>query len=153
MMILALLVSFAHALPAVNDPTIVKLKTEKITVGGQKVTAEIADDDASRERGLMHRTKLPENEGMLFVFDQPQPLSFWMKNTLIPLNIGYFDEDGKLLQTYEMVPAVMGEAHPMTYPCRAPAKYALEMNKGWFTKHHLQPGAVLKRPDLRRAKH
>jgi uncharacterized membrane protein (UPF0127 family) len=136
----------ARALPALNDSRIEKLKTETIVVGGQKITAEIADTPEARERGLMYRKSMPPQNGMLFVFEEAQPMAFWMKNTLIPLSIGYFDANRRLIETYEMTPAVMGEAHPKTYPSHREAKYALEMNKGWFEKHHIKPGAELKRP-------
>lgn len=141
-----LLTAAAHALPALNDPHVEKLPTQKISVGGHAVTAEIADNDDRRERGLMHRTKMGADEGMLFIFDFSQPMAFWMKNTLIPLSIGYFDADGKLLETYEMVPAPLGQERPVTYPSHKPALYALEMNKGWFKKHAIKAGAELKLP-------
>ncbi|RYZ73028.1 MAG: DUF192 domain-containing protein [Proteobacteria bacterium] len=122
-----------------------KLKTEKITVDGKIVVAEIADTDPSREHGLMNRTKMGENEGMLFVFDQDEMLGFWMKNTLIPLAIGYFDSELKLIEVHEMVPAPMGDMYPKSYPSSKPARYALEMNKGWYTRHNVKPGAKLVR--------
>ena len=91
----------------------------------------------------MYRKSMGANEGMLFVFDGPEPMAFWMKNTLIPLSIGYFDENKKLINTVEMSPAVMGEARPKTYESARPAMYALEMNKGWFSKNKVKPGAIL----------
>lgn len=136
--LIVLSTQLAQALPAINDHRIEKLKTAKITVGTQAITAEIADTDESRERGLMYRTSMPANEGMLFVFDRAETMAFWMKNTLIPLSIGYFDENKKLIEVYEMTPAVMGEVQPKTYPSHRPAQYALEMNKGWFAAHHVK---------------
>lgn len=122
-----------------------KLKTEEITVGGKKIIAEIADNDDTRERGLMYRKFMRENEGMLFVFDRDESLSFWMKNTLIPLAIGYFDSDRKLIEVIEMVPAPIGDMYPKSYPASKPARYALEMNKGWYARHGVKPGAELVR--------
>ncbi len=122
-----------------------KLKTETLTLQGKKIVAEIADTDATRERGLMFRTKMGENEGMLFVFDYDERLGFWMKNTLIPLAIGYFDANMKLIEVHEMVPAAMGDQYPKSYPSSKPARYALEMNKGWFARNHIKPGAKLVR--------
>jgi uncharacterized membrane protein (UPF0127 family) len=136
----------ARALPAITDSHIEKLKTEKIKVGSREIVVEIADTSEARERGLMYRKSMPANEGMLFIFDSAQPLAFWMKNTLIPLSIGYFDANRKLLGTHEMTPAVMGEVQPKTYPSQGDAKYALEMNKGWFTQHKIKPGAQLTLP-------
>ena len=141
-----LLTSQAKALPAIDDQKIEKLKTAKITVGTHAIVAEIADDNDSRERGLMYRKSMPANDGMLFVFQSAEPMSFWMKNTLIPLSIGYFDEKRKLIEVYEMTPSVMGEVRPKTYPSHRPALYALEMNKGWFAVHRVKPGTELKVP-------
>ena len=114
-----------------------------IKVGGQVVQAEIADSDEKRERGLMFREKLQDGHGMLFVFESEQPLAFWMKNTLIPLSIGYFGANKKLIDIQEMTPAVAGEARPKTYPSSGPAMYALEMPKGWFHKKGLKIGVTL----------
>jgi uncharacterized membrane protein (UPF0127 family) len=148
-LIIALVTIFAElplagARPSIDDHTIEKLKTQKIWVGNKLVTAEIADTPDSRERGLMYRKSMPAQDGMLFVFETPQPMAFWMKNTLIPLSIGYFGADKKLIDLYEMSPAVIGEVHPKTYPSRGIALYALEMNKGWFEKHQILPGAELR---------
>lgn len=146
LIVVAIMAPAAHALPAISDSRIEKLKTEKIKVGPHAVFVEIADTPEARERGLMYRKSMPANEGMLFVFDEAQPLAFWMKNTLIPLSIGYFDANRKLLGTHEMTPAVMGELQPRTYPSQGDAKYALEMNKGWFAKHKIKTGAELTLP-------
>ena len=128
-------VGFALALPALNDQRIEKLPTKKIKVAGIAITVEVADTLEARERGLMYRKSMPANEGMLFVFEKAEPMSFWMKNTLIPLSIGYFGADKKLIETYEMVPTVLGEQRPKVYPSHGDVMYAIEMNKGWFAKH------------------
>lgn len=139
-------VSFAAAEQAAKGTADVqKLKTETLTLAGKKIVAEIADTDPTRERGLMYRTKMGENEGMLFVFNQDENLGFWMKNTLIPLAIGYFDSKMKLIEVHEMVPAALGDQYPKSYPSSKPARYALEMNKGWFTRNHIKPGTKLVR--------
>jgi hypothetical protein len=94
-----------------------------------EIQAEIADEPAEQQRGLMFRESLPPGFGMLFVFDQEQPLGFWMKNTLIPLDIMYFDADGKLVSSTTMVPC---EADPcMSYPSEGNAKFALEVEEGF----------------------
>jgi uncharacterized protein len=121
-----------------------KFKKKTITVGTKTVTVEIADNDEKRAYGLMFVKKMAKDTGMLFVFDQPEMQSFWMKNTLIPLAIGYFDQDKKLVDVLEMEPASMLEKHLKTYPSTAPAKYALEMNKGWYKENKIKEGAVLK---------
>ncbi len=90
---------------------------------------ELATTPRSRERGLMDRTDLPENEGMLFVFPVAEYLSFWMKDTLIPLDIAYFDAGGRFVSSATMTPCP-----PMTpcstYPSAAQALYALEVRDG-----------------------
>jgi uncharacterized membrane protein (UPF0127 family) len=119
-------------------------KKKRVAVAGKKITVEIADDDQRRAYGLMFVTSLPKDQGMLFMFDRPDVLSFWMKNTLIPLAIGYFDAKGRLIETLEMTPESVLTKEYKTYPSGAPAKYALEMNKGWFRSNHIKKGALLK---------
>src|SRR2546423_58805 len=94
---------------------IVFRKTHLI-VGKRKISVEIADDEVRREHGLMFRKSLPAESGMLFIFEEERPVSFWMKNTLIPLSIGYFDAHHVLKKVLEMNPAVSGDERPPTYP-------------------------------------
>jgi hypothetical protein len=113
-------------------------------LGGQSVQLYIADDDSRREQGLMYIEKLPENTGMLFVFEEERPLAFWMKNTLLPLAIGFFDHTGKLVDVQEMsVASSMMSTDIPTYSSRAPAQLALEMNREWFTRHKIKVGSRL----------
>jgi uncharacterized membrane protein (UPF0127 family) len=87
---------------------------------------------------------LPANEGMLFVFDEERMQNFWMKNTLIPLSIGFFDKSGLLIDVQEMKPSEsLMDATPPSYQSAGPALMALEMNAGWFKKNHLDVGARL----------
>jgi uncharacterized protein len=120
-------------------------KKTDFKIGAQKFTAYIADDEGGRENGLMFIEKIPENTGMLFVFEEERPLNFWMKNTLIPLSIGFFDHQGVLIDIQEMRTAIM-ELKPPTYPSKGPALFALEMNPGWFEKHGIKIGSRLERP-------
>jgi uncharacterized membrane protein (UPF0127 family) len=130
------------------DPKVkVDFKKEKITLNGKTLSVEIADNELKRERGLMFRTELKPDQGMLFIFDDVQVRGFWMMNTLIPLSIGFFDEDRKLVKALEMEPAVMGEKNPPTYSSEKPAKYALEMSKDWMIKNKIKPGAEFKFKD------
>lgn len=113
----------------------------EIVLGGQKISVEIANTEELRARGLMYRKDLGKNQGMLFIFDSEKLLSFWMKNTYIPLSIGFFDSSKELLNTHDMAPAITGEIRPRTYSSSGPARYALEMNQGWFAKHKIAAGA------------
>jgi uncharacterized membrane protein (UPF0127 family) len=122
----------------------IQFRRTVISVAGHPIRAEIADNFERREHGLMNRKSLKDGEGMLFVFDSEQELNFWMKNTLIPLSIGFFDKHKKLIDIQEMEPASMAEQNPKTYPSAHPAQYALEMPKGWFHKNKVETGASLK---------
>lgn len=105
-----------------------------IQIGDSNLQVEVAATPQKRQRGLMYRSALPDNEGMLFVFPETQALSFWMKNTLIPLDIGFFDEQGFLIEYKTMQPDNGKKIHTSSEP----AKYALEMNQGWFKKHGIK---------------
>lgn len=125
----------------------------KIKLAGQTIKVRIADTDERRQYGLMFEKNLPENEGMLFVFPNPQMLGFWMKNTLIPLSIGYFDREAKLIESMEM-PVLESEivSYIPSYRSSKPALCALEMSKGWYKKHNVNKGAVLEVPKNIRCK-
>lgn len=105
--------------------------------GGEtiRLQVEIADSDAERQRGLMERTALGENRGMLFVFESEQTLSFWMKNTLIPLSIAYMDSGGRIVDIQDMQPL-----DETPHPSAEPARYALEVNQGFFEEHGVEVG-------------
>lgn len=106
-----------------------------IDVAGYDVRVEIADDDAERRRGLMHRDSLPEDEGMLFVYPEEQTLSFWMRETVIPLDIAFVDRRGYIVDIQQMDPHTE-ELHESS----SPAMYALELNRGWFEEHGVEEG-------------
>jgi uncharacterized membrane protein (UPF0127 family) len=118
---------------------------KKITLGAKTLVVEIAKSPDQHERGLMFRDKLGDDDGMLFIFDNEQTRFFWMKNTMIDLSIGYFDGAGKLIDIQEMK---SGKGAPdaalPSYPSSKPAKYALEMNKDWFSKNKIKLGTKLK---------
>ncbi len=143
--ILTALCAFAFSIQVQAGDLQKMFQKQKILVGTQSINAWIADDSAKREHGLMFVEKMPEDTGMLFIFDNLQPLAFWMKNTLIPLAIGYFDDKGVLVDIQEMkVADSLMDLQPPTYESRAPALFALEMNTGWFTRHKIKVGAHLK---------
>lgn len=99
------------------------------------IPVEIADTPAEQEYGLMGRTALAADAGMLFVFDQDQPLSFWMKDTLIPLSIAFISSEGTIVDMQDMQPL-----DETPHDSAAPAKYALEVNQGFFAANGIQVG-------------
>ena len=107
--------------------------------GGEEVEVrvEIADDASERARGLMHRTALAENRGMLFVFPDEERLSFWMKNTLIPLSVAFMDSEGRIVDIQDMKPL---DDEPPSYVSAEPARYALEVNRGFFEERGVEVG-------------
>lgn len=100
-----------------------------VELKGQRFKVEIAATDEARARGLMFRDALAEDHGMLFIFEQPEPLAFWMKNTRIPLDILYFDASRKLVSVVEGVPPCTTPTCP-SYPSAGPARFTLELNAG-----------------------
>lgn len=110
----------------------------KLSIGINLINAEVAANDAQRQQGLMYRTKMGMNEGMVFVFDDVNSQCMWMKNTLLPLSVAFIDANGKIVNIEDMQPETL-ESH-----CSArPVKYALEMNQGWFAKRRIKPGTVV----------
>ena len=109
-----------------------------ISSQGQKVPlfVELASSPKEQQQGLMNRTNLPENQGMLFVFHNTRFRNFWMKNTRIPLSIAYIGADGVIFQILDMKPMNTR----IIYTSRYPARFALEVNRGWFQKHNITPG-------------
>ena len=99
------------------------------------IRAQLAITPLQRQIGLMHRREMPTHEGMLFVFDEPSPQCFWMRNTLIPLSIAFLADDGTVVNIADMKPQ-SDDSH-----CSAkPVRYALEMNQGWFAKRGVKSG-------------
>jgi hypothetical protein len=113
-------------------------KLVPIRVAGIEIRVEIADDEAERSEGLMFRESLPENEGMLFVYESQRALGFWMRNTLIPLDIAYIDEQGRIVDIQSMEPG-----DTSTHWSSSDAMYALEMNVGWFETNAVSIGDLI----------
>lgn len=112
----------------------------QIQINKINIKVEIADTNEKHAYGLMYVQKLAEDEGMLFVFEKEEFRSFWMKNTLIPLSIGYFDKNRKLISIHDMKPENKPDYQLKTYPSYGLAKYALEMNTLWFSKNKVNIG-------------
>ncbi len=125
-----------------NDLT-AKSNTRKLKISNHEIEVEVARTDKQRSAGLMHRRQLDENSGMLFVFDQEKPLSFWMKNTFIPLSIAFVNSNCVIVDIQKMNPHSLLVKDLPTYTSKKPAKYALEVNQGWFAKNKVQLGDKL----------
>lgn len=125
----ALLFTFAAALAHADLPEIV------LSIGSHKVTAEVASSDPQRMQGLMHRRMLPENRGMLFLFPDVALHGMWMMNTYVPLSVAFIDSNGVIINIEDMEPQTQA-----THSATRPAKFALEVNRGWFRKRGIKPG-------------
>jgi uncharacterized protein len=117
-----------------------KFEKKEIKIGKHKLNVEIADTEEKLSFGLMFRQSLPDGTGMLFVFPDEQPRSFWMKNTFVALSIAYIDAQKKIIDIQDMVPVKSEMETPQTYPSAGPAKYALEVPRGWFKKKKIKIG-------------
>jgi len=117
------------------DPATVVLPTTQLTINGKKITAEVASTPDERATGLMNRFSLKPDTGMLFVFERPEPLSFWMKNTFVPLSIAFIGADSRILNIEDMAPQT-----ETTHWSKGLALYALEMRKGWFAEKGIVAG-------------
>ena len=107
----------------------------ELTAGFYRIEAEVAADQANRMQGLMHRKNMPANHGMLFVFPQADRHCMWMRNTLLPLSVAFLDEGGRILNIEDMKPQTENN-----HCAASAARFALEMNLGWFSSKGLKPG-------------
>jgi len=106
--------------------------------GAPRLNVELARTEPEKERGLMYRTSLPEEQGMLFSWPDESPRTFWMHNTCIPLDMMFIARDGTITGILEQVPTLNDE--PRGVPC--PAAYVLEVNAGWSRAHGVKNGMV-----------
>lgn len=131
---------FASQMPAraADDSAQPPLLAVSLLIDGKPMTAEVASTGQQRYMGLSFRKSMDEDRGMLFVYDRERPLTFTMRNTLIPLSIAFISED-----------MVINEIHDMNvgpnqlFDSRAPAKFALEVNQGWFERNDIKAGAQI----------
>jgi len=110
----------------------------ELQAGMYRIDSEVAADPQNRMLGLMHRKTLPTHHGMLFVFPQLNAHCMWMRNTLIPLSVAFLDETGAIINIEDMQPQTEDN-----HCARRPARYALEMNLGWFRDRGIQAGSKL----------
>ena len=126
---------FLSLIPTLNACPF-RLPQTTISINEQKLTVEIAHTPDTRTCGLSNRQTLAENMGMLFIFPNTRPRTFWMKDTFIPLSLAFLDETGIILQIHDM----QANQTKITYSSIEPARYALEVNHAWFNLHDIKPG-------------
>lgn len=124
-------------LPTAAQP---KLQTMKLWLGAEEMIAELALTGVQMQTGMMFRTNLAENAGMLFVLPMPQQASFWMKNCPLPLSAAYIDPEGVILEIHDLQPhntnSVVASSERV--------QFVLETNQGWFKRHNVNPGTVIR---------
>lgn len=121
-----------------QDP-ICAFKTQQFIIGDKVINGDIACTREDKRQGLMNKKSIPENYGMLFVFPESNYHEFWMKNTYVPLSIAFIDENWKIVDIKDMKPHDETPVGPS-----AAAKYALEVNQGWFKKNNIALGTQIK---------
>ncbi|RZI78270.1 MAG: DUF192 domain-containing protein [Variovorax sp.] len=120
-----------------QDPQM-NLPRAQIGAGMYKIDAQVAASPREREIGLMFRKEMPQQEGMLFVFDQPATQCFWMKNTILPLTAAFVADDGRIVNLVDMQPQTTD-----SHCSQEPVRYVLEMNQGWFARKNIKKGLKL----------
>lgn len=111
----------------------------EMKIGEKEIRIQLVVSEKEMARGLMHRTELLADDGMIFLYPKPRKVVFWMKNTPLPLDIGYFDSNGILREIYQLYPF-----DETGVPSRSSEiQFALEMNQGWFSRNNIRPGAAL----------
>jgi len=140
MAVFAALAAWAMGASAQGQPQ-PKLPTITLGAGMHLIQAEVAATLPQQMTGMMFRRQMGSNEGMLFVYDEPAPRCFWMRNTYVPLTIAFVADDGRIVNLADMQP-LNDASHCSTEPVR----FALEMNQGWFARRGIQPGFKLRGP-------
>jgi hypothetical protein len=110
----------------------------ELAAGFHRIEAEVAATDPNRQLGLMNRQAMPPQHGMLFVFTHNNTHCMWMRNTLLPLSVAFLDEEGRIINIEDMQPQTEDN-----HCAKVPARYALEMNLGWFAQRGIKPGMKL----------
>jgi uncharacterized protein len=117
-----------------------KLQTMRLWLGAEEIVAELALTGVQTQTGMMFRTNLAENAGMLFVFPEPHRASFWMKNCPLPLSAAYIDPDGVILEIRDLQPHNTNSV----VAASERVQYVLETNQGWFGRHNVTAGMVVR---------
>jgi len=133
-------VSFALSAIAQGMPQ-TQLQRTTLNAGMHLIQVQLAQDFEQRQIGLMWRKEMPQNEGMLFVFDQPAVQCFWMRNTLLPLTAAFVSDDGSIVNLADMKPM-----NDDSHCSKKPVRFVLEMNQGWFAKRNIQASFKLSGP-------
>lgn len=123
------------SLPDIPQPP---LPFTSLIINGKLIQAEVADEEGERNRGLMQRRGLAPDQGMLFVYPGERALSFWMKDTIIPLSIAYINAAGLIISIKDLQPL-----DQRSVSSDGLARFALEMDQGWFAQNGIQVGAVV----------
>jgi uncharacterized protein len=117
-----------------------RLQTLKLWLGPAEITAELALTQQQVQTGMMFRTEMGENDGMLFVFGGPHQAGFWMKNTKVPLSAAYIDPEGIILEIHDLQPHDTNSVVAATDR----VQYVLETPQGWFQRHKVSTGAIVR---------
>ena len=128
---------------APRKPAVVEIGVERAAAAPVTLTVELARTSEERSRGLMGRKSLDDGKGMLFVFERDQILSFWMKDTLIPLSIAFIASDGRITEIRDMRPRDLSAIQS-----GRSVRYALEVPQGWFGRAGIGIGDLVKLPEL-----
>ncbi len=122
-----------------NTPSLPADHWFPLKIGGKEFRVQLAIEEKEMIRGLMHRKELAADDGMIFIYPRPRRMSFWMHNTPLPLDIGFFDGSGTLREVYQLYPY---DETPVPSR-RSDIQFALEMNQGWFSTNEVRPGAQI----------
>jgi uncharacterized membrane protein (UPF0127 family) len=118
-----------------------QLPRTTLNAGMHLLQVQLAQDFEQRQIGLMWRKEMPQNEGMLFIFEQPAVQCFWMRNTYLPLTAAFVADDGTIVNLADMKPM-----NDSSHCSNKPVRFVLEMNQGWFAKRNIQAGYKLTGP-------
>ena len=130
--------ALAGLLLAAAAPAQESMPVMELTAGMHRIEAEVAANDQNRQVGLMNRRVMPPQRGMLFVFGRENTHCMWMRNTYLPLSVAFMDADGVIINIEDMQPQTESN-----HCAKTPARYALEMNQGWFAQRGIKPGTRL----------